>query len=62
MRTSISSVQHYILQCAGCVGTSCLLVNGFLPANDPRVLGTIKAVEQGLLKDGLVPPKLLLIE
>lgn len=27
---------------------------GFLPANDPRVVGTVKAIEQGLTVDGLV--------
>lgn len=27
---------------------------GFLPGDDPRVLGTIRAVEQSLLRDGLV--------
>ncbi|MGA9344831.1 MAG: glycoside hydrolase family 15 protein [Nocardioidaceae bacterium] len=27
---------------------------GFLPCDDPRVLGTIKAVEQDLMRDGLV--------
>jgi GH15 family glucan-1,4-alpha-glucosidase len=27
---------------------------GFLPANDPRVLGTISAIERGLLRDGFV--------
>ena len=27
---------------------------GFLPANDPRFLGTVRAVEQELLRDGLV--------
>ncbi len=27
---------------------------GFLPATDPRVLGTIAAIEKGLLRDGLV--------
>ena len=27
---------------------------GFLPADDPRLLGTIKAIEQELLHDGLV--------
>jgi GH15 family glucan-1,4-alpha-glucosidase len=27
---------------------------GFLPADDPRIQGTVKAIEKGLLKDGLV--------
>jgi GH15 family glucan-1,4-alpha-glucosidase len=27
---------------------------GFLPGDDPRVLGTIKAVEEDLMRDGLV--------
>lgn len=27
---------------------------GFLPADDPRVSGTVKAIEQGLMQDGLV--------
>jgi GH15 family glucan-1,4-alpha-glucosidase len=27
---------------------------GFLPANDPRMLGTVRAIERGLLRDGLV--------
>ncbi len=27
---------------------------GFLPGDDPRVLGTIKAIEEGLLRDGLI--------
>jgi GH15 family glucan-1,4-alpha-glucosidase len=27
---------------------------GFLPANDPRVLGTVEAIERGLVVDGLV--------
>jgi GH15 family glucan-1,4-alpha-glucosidase len=31
-----------------------LLVVGFLPANDPRTLGTVKAIEQALLKDGFL--------
>ena len=31
-----------------------LLVIGFLPATDPRMLGTVKAIEQGLLKDGFL--------
>jgi GH15 family glucan-1,4-alpha-glucosidase len=37
-----------------------LLVIGFLPATDPRMLGTVKAIEQGLLTDGFllrnIPP------
>ena len=31
-----------------------LLVIGFLPATDPRMLGTVKAIERGLLKDGFL--------
>lgn len=31
-----------------------LPIVGFLPADDPRMLGTIKALEEGLLKDGLL--------
>ena len=31
-----------------------LSVIGFLPATDPRMLGTVKAIEQGLLKDGFL--------
>ncbi len=27
---------------------------GFLPANDPRMLGTVRAIERGLVRDGLV--------
>ena len=27
---------------------------GFLPANDPRVLGTVAAIERGLMADGFV--------
>src|SRR5690606_2071175 len=27
---------------------------GFLPASDPRVLGTIAAIERGLMRDGFV--------
>jgi GH15 family glucan-1,4-alpha-glucosidase len=35
---------------------SCLriLLVGFLPATDPRILGTIEAIEKGLMKNGLV--------
>lgn len=29
-------------------------LTGFLPANDPRVSGTVQAIENGLMKDGLV--------
>ncbi len=46
-------VQHYdTLE----VDASLLLIalSGFLPGDDPRVLGTIAAVEQDLLRDGLV--------
>jgi GH15 family glucan-1,4-alpha-glucosidase len=28
--------------------------HGFLPATDPRVLGTVRAIEKTLLRDGLV--------
>jgi GH15 family glucan-1,4-alpha-glucosidase len=31
-----------------------LPIVGFLPANDPRIRGTIEAIERGLMKDGLV--------
>ncbi len=31
-----------------------LLVIDFLPATDPRMLGTVKAIEQGLLKNGFL--------
>jgi GH15 family glucan-1,4-alpha-glucosidase len=46
-------VQHYATTE---VDASLLLVGtvGFLPADDPRVLGTIRAVEEDLLRDGLV--------
>jgi GH15 family glucan-1,4-alpha-glucosidase len=27
---------------------------GFLPADDPRVIGTVKAIQEGLMDDGLV--------
>jgi GH15 family glucan-1,4-alpha-glucosidase len=27
---------------------------GFLPASDPRIQGTVKAIEEGLMEDGLV--------
>jgi GH15 family glucan-1,4-alpha-glucosidase len=35
---------------------SCLriVLVGFLPATDPRILGTIEAIEKGLVKDGFV--------
>jgi GH15 family glucan-1,4-alpha-glucosidase len=35
---------------------SCLLLVmvGFLPADDSRILGTVEAIEKGLMKDGLV--------
>jgi GH15 family glucan-1,4-alpha-glucosidase len=29
-------------------------LTGFLPANDPRVVGTVKAIEEELMQDGLV--------
>ena len=32
----------------------CYWLIGFLPATDPRMLGTVKAIEQGLLKDGFL--------
>jgi GH15 family glucan-1,4-alpha-glucosidase len=46
-------VQHYDTTE---VDASLLLIPavGFLPGDDPRVLGTISAVEQDLLRDGLV--------
>jgi GH15 family glucan-1,4-alpha-glucosidase len=31
-----------------------LLLVGFLPADDPRIRGTVEAIEKGLTKDGLV--------
>ena len=31
-----------------------MLIIGFLPANDPRMLGTVQAIERGLLKDGFL--------
>jgi GH15 family glucan-1,4-alpha-glucosidase len=35
---------------------SCLLIPlvGFLPADDPRVVGTVAAIQQGLMRDGFV--------
>jgi GH15 family glucan-1,4-alpha-glucosidase len=38
------------------VDASCLLIVlvGFLPPDDPRVIGTVEAIERRLLKDGLV--------
>jgi GH15 family glucan-1,4-alpha-glucosidase len=35
---------------------SCLRIplTGFLPAGDPRIVGTVEAIEKGLMKDGLV--------
>ncbi len=46
-------VQHYD---TNEVDASLLLIPavGFLPGDDPRVLGTIRAVEQDLMRDGLV--------
>jgi GH15 family glucan-1,4-alpha-glucosidase len=40
----------------GDLGASLLMIPpvGFLPADDPRVRGTVRAVERGLLRDGLV--------
>jgi GH15 family glucan-1,4-alpha-glucosidase len=29
-------------------------LSGFLPANDPRVIGTVKAIEEEIMEDGLV--------
>ncbi len=48
-----SFVQHYDTRE---VDASLLLIPlvGFLPGDDPRVLGTIAAVEQDLLRDGMV--------
>jgi GH15 family glucan-1,4-alpha-glucosidase len=48
-----SFVQHYGSKR---LDASVLLlpIFGFLPANDPRMLGTVKAVEKELLKDGLL--------
>ncbi|MDX2092250.1 MAG: glycoside hydrolase family 15 protein [Kofleriaceae bacterium] len=38
------------------VDASLLLIplSGFLPADDPRIVGTVKAIEEDLLEDGLV--------
>lgn len=35
---------------------SCLRIGlvGFLPMDDPRIIGTVKAIERGLMKDGFV--------
>jgi GH15 family glucan-1,4-alpha-glucosidase len=35
---------------------SCLRIAlvGFLPANDPRIIGTVEAIQKGLMKDGFV--------
>jgi GH15 family glucan-1,4-alpha-glucosidase len=35
---------------------SCLLISltGFLPVDDPRIIGTVEAIEKGLMKDGFV--------
>jgi GH15 family glucan-1,4-alpha-glucosidase len=48
-----SFVQHYGGEA---LDASLLLIPqvGFLPGNDPRVAGTIKAIERGLLRDGFV--------
>jgi GH15 family glucan-1,4-alpha-glucosidase len=48
-----SFVQHYDTTE---VDASLLLIPivGFLPGDDPRVLGTIEAVEQDLMRDGLL--------
>jgi GH15 family glucan-1,4-alpha-glucosidase len=38
------------------IDASCLrlLLVGFLPANDPRIIGTVDAIQKHLMKDGLV--------
>lgn len=48
-----SFVQHYGSKR---LDASVLLlpIFGFLPADDPRILGTVKAIEQELLRDGLL--------
>jgi GH15 family glucan-1,4-alpha-glucosidase len=48
-----SFVQSYD---ASCLDASLLLIPqvGFLPGDDPRVIGTIEAIEKGLVVDGLV--------
>src|SRR5690606_10012909 len=48
-----SFVQHYG---ADCLDASLLHIalTGFLPADDPRVLGTVAAIEKRLMKDGLL--------
>jgi GH15 family glucan-1,4-alpha-glucosidase len=40
----------------GVLDASCLRIAlvGFLPPGDPRVVGTVEAIEKGLMKDGLV--------
>jgi len=40
----------------GTLDASCLRIAlvGFLPASDPRIVGTVEAIEKGLMKDGLV--------
>jgi GH15 family glucan-1,4-alpha-glucosidase len=48
-----SFVQHYGSKALD-ASELLLLVVGFLPANDPRALGTVKAIEQALLKDGFL--------
>jgi GH15 family glucan-1,4-alpha-glucosidase len=41
---------------AGVLDASCLRIGmvGFLPMDDPRIIGTIDAIERGLMSDGLV--------
>jgi len=40
----------------GALDASCLRIAlvGFLPADDPRIVGTVEAIEERLMKDGLV--------
>jgi GH15 family glucan-1,4-alpha-glucosidase len=40
----------------GALDASCLRIGlvGFLPANDPRIRGTVEAIEKGLMKGGFV--------
>jgi GH15 family glucan-1,4-alpha-glucosidase len=51
--TKRAFVQHYG---AGALDASALLmpITGFLPADDPRILGTVRAIERELVRDGLV--------
>jgi GH15 family glucan-1,4-alpha-glucosidase len=48
-----SFVQHYGTKDLD-ASVLLLLVYGFLPADDPRMLGTVKAVEKKLMKDGFL--------